>query len=148
MALQIGAQTVPKPAMDGEVRNITTTLGQLSRTSVRSLLLWQSFKTTLVRKRVSKQKQDSISHSAWTNRVSQPNADDRPQLRRTIKGIPTRQRYHFVTVFVDQFSGLSFTHLQKTSSGEETLDAKMAFEGFARSLNVGIQHSCRQWALL
>jgi hypothetical protein len=57
-----------------------------------------------------------------------------------IKGIPTRQRYHFVTVFVDQFSGLSFVHLQKTSSGEETLDTKMAFEGFACSLNVSIQH--------
>jgi hypothetical protein len=41
---------------------------------------------------------------------------------------------------VDQFSGLSFVHLQKTSSGEETLDAKMAFEGFAHSLNVQIQH--------
>jgi hypothetical protein len=42
--------------------------------------------------------------------------------------------------FVDQFSGLSFVHLQKICSGEETLDVKMAFEGFARSLNVQIQH--------
>jgi hypothetical protein len=42
--------------------------------------------------------------------------------------------------FVDQFSGLSFVHLQKTSSGEETLGAKMAFEGFARSMNVRVQH--------
>jgi hypothetical protein len=57
-----------------------------------------------------------------------------------IKGIPTRQQYHYVTVFVDQFSGLSFVHLQKTSSGEEMLDAKMAFEGFVHSLNVQIQH--------
>jgi hypothetical protein len=58
-----------------------------------------------------------------------------------IKGTPTRQRYHYVTIFVDQFSGLGFVHLQKTCSGEETLDAKMAFEGFARSLNVKIQHT-------
>jgi hypothetical protein len=57
-----------------------------------------------------------------------------------IEGIPTQQWYHYVTAFVDQFSGLSFVHLQKTSSGDETLDAKMAFEGFARSLNVQIQH--------
>jgi hypothetical protein len=48
------------------------------------------------------------------------------------KGIPMRQRYHYVT--------LSFVHLQKTSSGEETLDAKWTFEGFACSLNVQIQH--------
>jgi hypothetical protein len=57
-----------------------------------------------------------------------------------IKGIPTRQRYHYVTVFLDQFSGLSFVHLQKTCTSEETLDAKMAFEGYACSLNVKIQH--------
>jgi hypothetical protein len=54
-----------------------------------------------------------------------------PGLVGQIKGILTQQWYHHVTVFVDQFSGLSFMHLQKTSSGEETLDAKMAFEGFA-----------------
>jgi hypothetical protein len=63
-----------------------------------------------------------------------------PGLVGQLKGIPTRQRYHYVTVFVEQFSGFSFVHLQKTSSGEETLDAKIAFEGFARSLNVSIQH--------
>jgi hypothetical protein len=53
-----------------------------------------------------------------------------------IKDIPTRQQYHYV----HQFSGFSFVHLQKMSSCEETLDAYMAFKGFARSLNVGIQH--------
>jgi hypothetical protein len=57
-----------------------------------------------------------------------------------IKGIPTQQRYHYVTIFVDQFSVLGFVHLQKTCSGEETLDAKMAFEGFAYSMNVRVQH--------
>jgi hypothetical protein len=43
-------------------------------------------------------------------------------------------------MFVDQFSGLSFIHLQKTCTGKETLDAKMAFEGYDHSLNVRIQH--------
>jgi hypothetical protein len=57
-----------------------------------------------------------------------------------IKGIPTRQRYQYFTVFVDQFIRLGFIHLQKTCSGEETLNAKMAFEGFARSLNMKVQH--------
>jgi hypothetical protein len=63
-----------------------------------------------------------------------------PGLVGQIKGILTRQQYHYVTVFVDQFSGLSFVHLQKTSSGKETLDAKMAFEGFVQSMNVCVQH--------
>jgi hypothetical protein len=49
-----------------------------------------------------------------------------PGLVGQIKGILTQQQYHYVTVFADQFSGLIFVHLQKTSSGEETLDAKMA----------------------
>ena len=57
-----------------------------------------------------------------------------------IKGCLTRQRYHFATVFVDQFSGLGYVHLQKTDSGEETLEAKQAFEGYSRSMNVRIQH--------
>jgi hypothetical protein len=44
-----------------------------------------------------------------------------------LKGIPARQR-------------MSFVHLQMTPSGEETLDAKMAFQGFVRSPNVQVQH--------
>jgi hypothetical protein len=43
-------------------------------------------------------------------------------------------------MLVDQFSGLSFVHLQKTCTSKETLDAKMAFEGYTCSLNVKIQH--------
>jgi hypothetical protein len=57
-----------------------------------------------------------------------------------IKGIPTRQRYYYVAIFVEQFSRLGFVHLKKTCLGEETLDAKIAVEGFARSLNVKVQH--------
>jgi hypothetical protein len=44
------------------------------------------------------------------------------------KGIPARQR-------------MSFAHLQMTPSGEETLDANMAFKGFAHSPR-------RQWVFL
>jgi hypothetical protein len=45
-----------------------------------------------------------------------------------MRGIPMKQRYRAATVFVDQFSGLSYVHLQKTLSGNETVSAKEAFE--------------------
>jgi hypothetical protein len=54
-----------------------------------------------------------------------------------IKGIPTRHRYCCVTGLIDLF-------LQKKLStgegGEELLHAKMAFKGFAHTLDVWIQH--------
>jgi hypothetical protein len=126
--------------MDGLIRDTPKATGKLSGASVRGMLLQESIKKTLERKRVSKSTQDRIGHSARTNSFSRSNAINSPRHGGTDQGNPTRQRYHYVTVFVDQFSGLSFVHLQKTSSGEETLDTKMAFEGFARSLNVQIQH--------
>jgi hypothetical protein len=60
------------------------------------------------------------------------------------KGIPTRHMYCCITVFIDLFSRLSLVQLQKLLSsgegGEETLHTKMAFKGFAHSLNVHIQY--------
>ena len=44
------------------------------------------------------------------------------------------------TVFVDQFSKLSFVHIQKTTSAEETLEAKAAFELYCSSMGVTVQH--------
>jgi hypothetical protein len=41
----------------------------------------------------------------------------------------TRQRYKVATVFVDHYSCLSFAYLQKSTGGEETVQAmKRAFE--------------------
>jgi hypothetical protein len=43
-------------------------------------------------------------------------------------------------VFVDHFSWLSYVHLQQSTSGEETLQAKRAFEAYANSHGVTIRH--------
>ena len=57
-----------------------------------------------------------------------------------LKGIPTKQRYRYATVFIDHFSRLSYVHLQKTLTSTETLEAKMAFEKFAEGHSVKIEH--------
>eukprot|EP00934_Nitzschia_sp_Nitz4_P000920 Nitzschia sp. Nitz4//scaffold577_size2809//140//955//NITZ4_009285-RA/size2809-processed-gene-0.1-mRNA-1//-1//CDS//3329554798//920//frame0 len=57
-----------------------------------------------------------------------------------LKGKPTKQRYRCATVFVDHFSRLSFVHLQQSTSGIETLEAKKAFERFADSHGVSVKH--------
>ena len=57
-----------------------------------------------------------------------------------LRGRPTTKRYQYATVFVDHFSGLGYVHLQKTASGEETVEAKKRFEAFAASHGVRILH--------
>ena len=57
-----------------------------------------------------------------------------------IKGIPTRNRYRAATVFIDHFSRLSFVQLQKSTKADETLQAKHAFERYARSHGVHVEH--------
>jgi hypothetical protein len=54
--------------------------------------------------------------------------------------ILTKHRYTVATVFVDQYSRLSYVYLQYSTSGEETLKAKIAFEGFAESHGVRVRH--------
>ena len=49
-----------------------------------------------------------------------------------LKGKLTKQRYRAATVFVDHYSGLSYVHMQRSLTSEETLEAKRAFEAFAR----------------
>jgi hypothetical protein len=48
--------------------------------------------------------------------------------------------FRYVTVFTDHFSDLSYVHLQKTITSAETLEAKDAFEAYAKSVGVTIQH--------
>ena len=57
-----------------------------------------------------------------------------------LKGKLTRQRYRAATVFVDHFSRLSYIHLQRNLSSEETLKAKKAFEAYARAHGVRVKH--------
>ena len=55
-----------------------------------------------------------------------------------LKGKLTKQRYKYATVFVDQFSGLSYAHLQRSITSSETVEGKLAFEAYARSMGVKI----------
>lgn len=57
-----------------------------------------------------------------------------------LKGSLTKSRYKYATVFVDHFSDFVYIHLQKTLSSQETVQAKLAFEGYARTLGVSVEH--------
>ena len=57
-----------------------------------------------------------------------------------LKGKLTRQRYKYATIFVDQYSDLSYVHLQRHLTSDETVQAKLAFEAYARSMGVSIRH--------
>jgi hypothetical protein len=57
-----------------------------------------------------------------------------------MKGWLTAKRYRAATVFVDQYSGFTYVHLQTSTNGDETLAAKHAFEILARSYGVEILH--------
>ena len=61
-----------------------------------------------------------------------------PGLIAQMKGWLTKKRYRVATIFVDHFSGLSYVHLQKTTNAAETLEAKRAFERFARRHDIRI----------
>ena len=63
-----------------------------------------------------------------------------PGLIAQLKGRLTTQRYKYATVFVDHFSRLGYVHLQRTTNGEETLEAKHAFEAFCADHRVKVSH--------
>ena len=63
-----------------------------------------------------------------------------PGLIAQLRGRPTIARYTVATVFVDQFSGLSYVHLQKGTGAIETLSAKTTFEAYSRKHGVRILH--------
>ena len=63
-----------------------------------------------------------------------------PGLIAQLHGFLTKKRYKCATIFVDHYNRLSYVHLQTSTSGEETLQAKQAFEAFAKTHGVTIQH--------
>jgi len=63
-----------------------------------------------------------------------------PGLMAQTSGRLTKNRYWVATVFVDQFSGLDYVHLQESTSAVETIDAKQAFERFSEARGVRIEH--------
>ena len=52
----------------------------------------------------------------------------------------TNKRYRYATVYVDNFSSLSFVWLQKTATTVETVEGKQAFETYCTSHGVQVQH--------
>ena len=57
-----------------------------------------------------------------------------------LKGKLTKRRYGAATIFVDHASRLSYVHLQSRVTAEETVEAKKAFEAYARSHGVIVKH--------
>ena len=57
-----------------------------------------------------------------------------------LKGRLTTRRYRVATIFVDHYSDLSYVHLQSSTKSDETVEAKLAFEAFARDHGVNVQH--------
>ena len=55
-----------------------------------------------------------------------------------LKGLLMTQRYNYATIFVDQYSKLSFVFLQKRIMSAETVLAKQSFKRFARDHGVKI----------
>ena len=52
----------------------------------------------------------------------------------------TKARYKVATIFADHYSDLDFVHMQESTSAEETVDAKRAFEAFAKERGLTIKH--------
>ena len=63
-----------------------------------------------------------------------------PGLIAQMAGFLTKKRYKHATMFVDQASGFGYVYLQKTTSAEETLEAKTAFEKAAAAHGVKVKH--------
>ena len=63
-----------------------------------------------------------------------------PGLLGQLKGFLTRKRYTYATIFVDQYSGLSYVHLQTAIDSIETVEAKKAFEKYSCHRGVEIKH--------
>ena len=57
-----------------------------------------------------------------------------------LKGKLTSRRYKCATVFVDHYSDLTYIHLHSRLTNDETVEAKKAFEAFARNYGVKIQN--------
>ncbi len=57
-----------------------------------------------------------------------------------LKGSLTKKPYSAATVFVDHYSKLKYIHLMTKLTSQETMDAKHAFENFAKQHGIRILH--------
>jgi len=62
-----------------------------------------------------------------------------PELVAQMSGRPTKDRYKYATVYVDNYSGYSYIHLQKTHSVTETVESKHTFETFCKQHGVKVR---------
>ena len=63
-----------------------------------------------------------------------------PRFIAQLKGTRTKQCYKYATVFVDQYSRLSYVYLQWMIMSNETIQAKIAFERYSQERGVHICH--------
>jgi hypothetical protein len=57
-----------------------------------------------------------------------------------MKGMPTVQCYRCATAYVDHYSRLSYIHLQKQLTSEETLQGKVTFKKYCKARGVTVRH--------
>ena len=62
-----------------------------------------------------------------------------PGLVAQMTDIQTKKRYNYATIYIDNFSGFSYIHLQKSADIKETLESKRAFEMVASQHGVKIK---------
>ncbi len=55
-----------------------------------------------------------------------------------LKGTLTKKHYTAATVFIDHYSRLKYIHLMPKLTSKETMEAKLAFEHFAKQPGVRI----------
>jgi hypothetical protein len=63
-----------------------------------------------------------------------------PRLVAQLKGILTKRRYTYATLFLDHCSRLGYVHMQHQLTSNETVEAKHVFEVYAISQGVTIKH--------
>ena len=52
----------------------------------------------------------------------------------------TTSRFEVATIFVDHYSDVDYVHVQESTSAEETIEAKQAFEHFCHLRGVKVEH--------
>ena len=63
-----------------------------------------------------------------------------PGLIFQLRGKPTKQIYRTTTILLDQYSGMTYVHLQRGLSPEETVQGKTLFESYDRTYKVKIKY--------
>ena len=66
-----------------------------------------------------------------SGRFNRPTRVKHERFYSQLKGSLTTKQYQYATVFVDHYLQLSYLHLQKILSSQETVQMKQAFEKYA-----------------